>query len=428
MTDRDHKFVTPDSWVAQLTSLNNEAVVFSNHIADITATVGHDLEIGRITASYNTISSLTDQFSAVASDVSSVMPRVDSFAAITDTPSTLLLDNRKSAFLSSDLVVDSIGSILSSTASMAATVRSAAEHLCITDQGQIEGLRTDGLLTSLGLEPAISVDSLSQDSVLMLGDRLKNNICTFSNLIDTSLATSRLNAEIFAHPIELATPYLTDANQSFITLNSLSARVYDDLLTFQPIDTSCFLFQAPTVEPYAATRATAVLAGLNEVTLDQLAVVSTDELLDELGDELVSRLEAVNPELAEVYREGIAAMESGHRGWIRHAGVSFRTLFDHLLRQLAPDTDLHSFLEDPESDMINGEFKRNARLRYIFREVATGSYVQMAEEDIKLAEATFFPSNDIVHRLASPLSEKQMRVFWRRIQGSVSVVLEAAEY
>ena len=92
------------------------------------------------------------------------------------------------------------------------------------------------------------------------------------------------------------------------------------------------------------------------------------------------------------------------------------------------DSDLRSFLEDPESDMVNREFKRNARLRYIFREVATGSYAQMAEQDIKLAEATFFPSNDIVHRLSSPLSEKQMRVFWRRIQGSVSVVLEAAGY
>ena len=426
MTDGDYKFLTPDSWVSPLTRLNSEAVVFSNHIADITSIVRNDLEIGRIAAPYNTIYGLTDQFSAVASDVSSVMPRIDSFAAITDTPSALLLDNRKSAFLSSDLVVDSIGSILSSTASMAATVRSAAEHLCITDQGQIEGLRTDGLFTPIISQQAISVDSLSQDSLLMLGDRLKNNISAFNNLMDTSLATSRLNAEIFAQPIKVLTPYLSDANQSFITLNSLSARVYDDLLTFQPTETGCFLFQAPTVEPYAATRATAVLVGLHEETLDQLAVVSTDELLDELGDELVSRLESINRELADVYREGIAAMESGHRGWIRHAGVSFRTLFDHLLRQLAPDTNLHSFLEDPEGDMINGEFKRNARLRYIFREVATGSYAQMAEQDIKLAEATFFPSNDIVHRLSSPLSEKQMRVFCRRIQGSVSVVLEAA--
>ena len=77
--------------------------------------------------------------------------------------------------------------------------------------------------------------------------------------------------------------------------------------------------------------------------------------------------------------------------------------------------------------MIDGDFKRNARLRYIFREIATESYAKMAEQDIKLAEATFFPSNDIVHKLSS-LSEHQMRVFCRRVQGCVSVVLEVAGY
>lgn len=426
MTDRDHELVPPDLWISPLRRLNSEVSAFTSHVSEISATVRHDLEIGRIAAPSNTISFLMEHFSAVASDVSSVMPRLDSFASIADAPSTLLLDGQKSAFLSSDLVVDSTASILSSTASMAGTVRSATEHLCITDQGQIQGLHSSSLLTSLASESPISIDSLSQDSVLMLGNKLENNTLTFNGLLDTSMATSRLNAEIFAQPIEVAIPYLTDMNQSFTTLNSLSSGVYDDLLTFRSIDTSCFLFQAPTIEPYAAARATAVLAGVDEGTLDQLTVSGTDGLLDDLGDELVSRLQTLNPRLAEVYREGIAVIKSGHRGWIRHAGVSFRTLFDHLLRHLAPDSDLYSFLEDPKSHMIDGEFKRNARLHYIFRDVATGSYAKMAEQDIKLAEATFFPSNDIVHKLSSPLSEKQMRVFWRRIQGSVSVVLEAA--
>ena len=101
-------------------------------------------------------------------------------------------------------------------------------------------------------------------------------------------------------------------------------------------------------------------------------------------------------------------------------------MFDHLLRQLAPDTSLHSFFDDPSKEMADGEFRRNARLRYIFRDVGTGSYAKMAEQDIKIAEATFFPSNAVVHELGSALSEHQMRVLWRRIQGCVSVVLEAA--
>ena len=428
MTDHDQEAESPSPWISSLGKLNSEVVGFNSHIANITGIVAQDLEVGRIEMSSNTISALTDQFSTIALDASSILPRLENFTTIINTPSALLLDNKKSSFLSSDLVVNSVSSILSSTASMAATVRSASEHLCITEHDQIEGLCIDGLLTSPIQESFISVDPLSQNTILKLGERLENNILTFNNLMDTSLATSRLSAEVYALPIDITTSYLTDVNQSFTTLNSLSAKVYDDLIGLQSIDTSCFLFQAPTVEPYAASRATAILAGVDDEILDQLAVADTDELLDELGDELISRLEVVNPELAQVYQEGIAAMESGHHGWIRHAGVSFRTMFDHLLRHLAPNPDLRLFLEDPESDMVNGEFKRNARLRYIFREVATGSYAQMAEQDIKLAEATFFPSSDVVHRLSSALSDKQMRVFWRRIQGSVSVVLEAAGY
>ncbi len=426
MADHDYTFTPPDSWVSPLSKLTSEVGVFGKHVADITTMVGHNLEIGRIAAPSNMISALKHKFSAESIDVSSIMPRVDNFAAIADTPSSLLLDNQKSSFLSSDLVVGSTGSILASTASMAATVRSATEHLNFTNQDGMNILSKDAPSTFPAQEQSILFDSSSQNSLVLLGDSLQNNVSTLNSLMDTSLATSRLNAEIFAKPIEAITPYLVDVNQSFTMLNLLSTKVYDDLLNLQSINTNSFLFKAPTVEPYAAMHATAVFSGVDDETLDQLCVESTDTLLDELGDELESRLQTVHPELAEPYREGIAAMESGHRGWIRHAGVSFRTLFNHLLRQLAPNSDLSSFLENPKSNMINGEFTRNARLRYIFREVATGSYTKMAEQDIKLAEATFFPSNDIVHNLSSPLSEKQMRVFWRRIQGSVSVVLEAA--
>lgn len=421
----ENEFVTPNTWASSLNKLSGEALGFRTHVANITDKVGECLEMGRIAAPSNTIFAMTNQLSALGSKVSSVSTHVEDLRAIVSSPSSLLVDDSKSAFLSAGTVVDSIGSTLSSAASMAATFRSAAEQLCITDHGQIEGLRTNSLTVLEASEPSISVESLSQDTIGILDNRLETNISAFNNLIDTSMVTLRLNAEIYAKPIDMNVPYLTDASRSLTELNMLTGSIYDDLRTFPSLDTNSFLLQALTVEPYAATRATAVVAGLDEQILDQLAVPDTDELLDELGGELEARLYALNSELADVYREGIAAIESGHHGWIRHAGVSFRTMFDHLLRQLAPNSDLHSFLDDPESNMIDGEFKRNARLRYIFREISRGAYAKMAEQDIKLAEATFFPSNDIVHKLSS-LSEKQMRVFWRRIQGCVSVVLEAA--
>jgi len=425
MANHDDVFTPPDSWLLPLSKLTSEVDLFSKHITDITTMVNHNLEIGQINAISNTMPDLNKLYSESV-NISSIMTRVENLTAIVDTPSSLLLNNQKSAFLSSDLVIGSTGSILASAASMAATICSATGDLYTTYKDKMNILGEDTLS-----HLAISDQSLTyslQNNLYALGDKLQSNVSTFNSLIDTSLITSHLNAEIFTRPIEAANLYMANVSQSFKTLNLLSAKVYDDLITSQSICADSFLFKAPTVEPYAAMRATSVLAGFNDETLDKLCIESTDTLLDELGDELELRLQNVSPELAGVYIESIEALKSGHRGWIRHAGVSLRTLFDHLLRRLAPDSDLSSFFEDTESNKIDGEFSRNARLRYIFREVATGSYSKMVEQDIKLAEATFFPSNDIVHKLSSPLSEKQMRVFFRRIQGSVSVVLEAAGY
>jgi hypothetical protein len=72
------------------------------------------------------------------------------------------------------------------------------------------------------------------------------------------------------------------------------------------------------------------------------------------------------------YREDVGAIESGHHGWIRHASVSFRTMLDHLLRELAPDEAVDGYLDDASSYKVGGELRRAARLRYTFREVNVG--------------------------------------------------------
>jgi hypothetical protein len=428
MIECDQDAESRDQWLSPIAKLGAEAISFNDHVAEITGLVGQDLMAGRIAGSAGKISMLSDQLSAISMDASCILPRIDRLAVAASSPSALLVDSQKLAFLPSNLVLGSVGSVLCSGAAMAGTLRIATDLIRVTEQGQVEGLRTNGLFVSPLEKTHVSIDTLSQGSVLLLGNRLKSDVSTFGNLLDTSLATSRLSAEIYAQPIGVISPHLAAENQSLIALNTLSAKIYDDLAGLPTLDASCFLFQAPTIQPYTATRATAVFAGIDEGILDQLAVPAVDEILDELGGDLEGRLEKVNPDLLQVYQESVAAIESGRQGWIRHASVSFRTLFTHLLRDLAPDLDLLSFFDAPESQMSEGKFKRDAQLHYIFRDVATGAYARLAEQDIQLAEATFYPMNDEVHRLSSGLSDKQMRVLCRRIQGCISVVLEAAGY
>jgi len=428
MLNRDREAEPSAGWLPQIDRLAGAATSFNDHVIGVTGAVEQGLSSGCFVGPADQVPRLIGHLSAVSIQASCVVSHVDSLVDMATYPSALLVDDRKSGFVSSDFVVGSVGSVLCSAASMAGAIRSSNGSVHIGEHGGVEGLQTGGLFASRIQVSEILLDPLSQDAVVRLGSRLEQDSVAFGSLVDTSLATSRLNAEIYAQPVDRMSPYLKDVNSSFVMLNELSKKVYDDLMELPPLDTGSFLFQAPTIQPYASTRATAVVSGIDESTLDLLAVPAADGILDGLGDDLATRLEAVNPGLADVYQEGIAAIQSGHQGWIRHASVSFRTLFDYLLRDLAPDRDLRRFFEDPDDHMIDGEFRRSARLRYVFRDVATGAYAQMAEQDIKLAEATFFPTNAAVHRLASPLSDKQMRILWRRIQGCVSVVLEAADY
>ncbi|MDP8212113.1 MAG: hypothetical protein P9X22_02325 [Candidatus Zapsychrus exili] len=428
MDSYNDAFVVPNIWTSSISTLTNKVNVVTENISNVTSMIEKSLDLRCASAPASAMFDLKDNLSILSNDISSVVSCADNFANIASAPSALLLDNQNAFPFSSNIAVNATGSIFATTASMASSVCNHIEHLHVVDYNGVNVFSMEKLAELPLLDQPSAINLLSQDSLISLGNTLQNEISTVKNLVDTSLATSRINAEILTQPMESAGVYFADVNEATTQLNLLSASVYNEMDNSFLVDTSSLLFKAPTIEPYAAISAAAVLHRLDECALDQLSVKSTDSFLDTLGDEVETRLQAVNPKLADVYREGITAIRSGHDGWIRHAGVSFRTLLDHLLRYLAPDENLKSFLENPEDDIKDGEFTRNSRLRYIFREVALGSYSKMAEQDIKLTEATFFPSNEIVHKLSAPLSEHQMRVFCRRVQGCVSVVLEVAGY
>lgn len=418
MSTHDDTMPLPDLWGGALGKLTQAASLLEQNVASITKSVEYRMDTGLLTAPPNVISDLTNSLSLESMNIESFKSHVEHFADITSHATSCLLDIQKTAYLSSDLVSGSTLSILESAASMATKISSIDVSSVVTDIAEMH-------LSTSNIPNVLSIPS--QNALLDLGHQLQSNVSSFNNLLETSCATAQLNTEIFSSSIEAMDPYLAYANQEIATLTKLSTSLYDNMLT-QPITPSNFLFKAPTIEPYAALRATSVFVGANDDALNRSHLEPADTCLDTLGEELESRLQRIHPDLAKVYLEGIEAIKAGRPGWMRHAGVSFRTTFDHLLRQLAPDAALKSFFKNQEQNKINGEYSRNARLKYIFRKVAVGSYEKMAEQDIKLAEATFFPTNKTIHTLSSPLSELQMRVLYRRIQGSLSVVLEAVNF
>ncbi len=419
MLDSAASYLSP--WVPKLGECSVNAHAFSTSLDRFTSPY---LAASAMSTRLNQepcVTALTTKMNDTLRFVNGVESRLNGFIALSETPSLVSPTWNSHQFLANSIAMQPTSASLTCFASMAGCVRAASDHLILASPGS---LAQTGLLVNTNMLP----DQFGSAGICNVGEGLYNNASAYSGLADTVLATTRLSAAVFARPPSELTAFLAGASSSLTGLSALGSSVYNWYTSFATFDPNSLLCRAPTIEPYTATFATAVVAGVDESVLEALRAPSTDDYIDGLGNSLNERLAHVSTDLVEVYLEFVNATKLHHHGWVRHATISLRTLFDHLLRYLAPDIKLVEYFANPEVEKIDGEFTRNARLRYIFREVAVGEYAKMAEQDIKIAEATFFPANSVVHTLASKLSERQVRVLHRRIEGCVSVVLEAAGY
>jgi Predicted pPIWI-associating nuclease len=185
---------------------------------------------------------------------------------------------------------------------------------------------------------------------------------------------------------------------------------------------SPWIAAAPAVEPYSSARALAITSG-RDITV----AIDTDaeSALTVATTDLELRLASIHRSLATAYRGAIGVLRDQKDDWQRQTAVSFRELVKHLVRLLAPNDALEGYFENSAEKKENGQFTRRSQLQYIFRNVAYGAYGLMAEKDIDIALATFFPINEAVHTLEAPLDDLQMEVLARRIEGCISVILAA---
>ncbi len=422
-------YTVPTDWItksAMISSISRDlcadALIVSSNISSVLSTRLPDISLDQF-------STLTSRISADALGINRLVASADAIGRFDTIASSLLAQpTTLASYLRMPSAVAATTSYLDAASALASAARVDTHHLAGLDLNTMGALRIQGSqLPFFGQQGVTALGSVNE--LLGIAGHLEVRINSVSNLINTTLAASRITSEALSFT---TTPdirdYIAVTTADLSRLSSIGASVYAEIAMSRRVEPTSFLFSAPAIEPYAQIQATSMMVGVDDKRREAQSEPSADETLDALGDELEERLSRVNADLANAYLEGLAAIRASQRGWIRHAGVSFRTMFDHLLRQLAPDEALNEFLDNPDAYKQDGEYQRAARLTYIFRDVAVGSYARMAEHDIKLAQATFFPANEIVHQLKTPLTERQMEVLFRRIQGSVSVVLAAAGY
>ena len=127
-------------------------------------------------------------------------------------------------------------------------------------------------------------------------------------------------------------------------------------------------------------------------------------------------LDKVNPGFRKMWDGAHMAATSNNPDKIRHAMISLRELFTHVIHTLAPDADVKRWTTDPRR-FHQGRPTRETRLLYICSPVAAGPLSDFVVTDVQsiLALAKLFQHG--THAIEPTLSPVQMRLIFRRLEG-----------
>ena len=150
-------------------------------------------------------------------------------------------------------------------------------------------------------------------------------------------------------------------------------------------------------------------------------------ILDEVEEETslcVSLLNGVDPALAKPYEGARNVLYGTNPDRVRHFLSSQRELWNHLLRILAPDEQVHGWIPKDSKDMLHkGKPTRKARILYICRALNHDSLSEFIETDTR-ALMTFVDFFNRIHQLELKLSDEQLRALQLRTDSWLTYVLQ----
>jgi Predicted pPIWI-associating nuclease len=164
-----------------------------------------------------------------------------------------------------------------------------------------------------------------------------------------------------------------------------------------------------------------VMEEIIDVPLDRR--VLENEIEAQNQEEVPALLERVNPDLRAMWNGAIAAIDSNNPDKTRHFSISMRELITHVIHTLAPDKDIKNWTNNVDY-YHNNRPTRKARLNYICRETATGSFSDFMESDIASIIEMMNLFHAGTHKVDSDLSTRQLIVLKRRVESSIKYLIE----
>jgi hypothetical protein len=141
----------------------------------------------------------------------------------------------------------------------------------------------------------------------------------------------------------------------------------------------------------------------------------------------LSLLEKISPSLVKIYLGARGALKEGNEDRARHILVSLRELWSHLLRTLAPDNMVITWLpEKGDKYLHEGKPTRKARILYICRDVNHEPLSDFLFDDVRALVSLLRFFNQ-VHNLEPGLSDDQLNALMLRTDSWLMFILQIAE-
>jgi len=291
----------------------------------------------------------------------------------------------------------------------------------------LDAVATNPNLQGVRLHPSWH-DAMRQTSRALDRSALTMGLCLSESMREVTLAESILASSDFAaisralkvseqllEPIKLATSSLVVA--------------FDDVA--ETVSSVAALAERPAFFLPGTTRE--VLANSYVLrTLDTATFSPREEIEDwfpdrqEYSSDVVSLLRALNPELLELYKGAHDARRRPGHDCPRHVFTSLRELWAHLLRNVAPETEVMTWVSPDQSELLHeGRPTRRAKVLYVCRDLGHSVLSDFADKDTT-AFLEYLDLFNSLHKLNLEISEDQLDALLLRTDSWLLYILQIA--
>ena len=208
---------------------------------------------------------------------------------------------------------------------------------------------------------------------------------------------------------------------------------YDGLAASMPsiediVQLPSFVLPGATDELSMTTHALDVLYPKEHRTDTEVLELEPYPLEGIEDSDLIILLERIDTQFVTMYRGAVASLDSDNPDRSRHVLTSFRELWSHLLRRLAPNEEVTEWIERNgiQGYLHDGWPTRHARIRYVLRNLGDplGDFV---EADSR-AMVELYALYGRLHGLDTGVTDEQLRAIAFRTRSYLCYVLRVREW